>query len=285
MSSASELQPLRSLLVADLFPDLGQELVRLLRSLDEGDWGLPTLCPEWTVRDIVAHLLDTACRRISLQRDSLTPLTPEVPIEGHDDLVRFLNELNEQWVRAFKRLSPRLLTDLIAFTEPELSAVLAAADPWAPAMFPVSWAGETESLVWFDIARELTERWHHQQQIRVAVGAPLLSEPRFVEPVLETFLRALPFNYRAVEAEDGTAITVRIAGEEVYVYTLVRRGSRWALLRGEPAETGTLIELDERLAWLLFTKGVRPVEASMQVRVSGNAELARPYFEAVAVMA
>ena len=33
-------------------------------------------------------------------------------------------------------------------------------------------AGEAVSANWFDVAREFTERWHHQQQIRLAIGGP-----------------------------------------------------------------------------------------------------------------
>jgi hypothetical protein len=36
-------------------------------------------------------------------------------------------------------------------------------DPFAQAAIGVSCSGEMTSLVWFDNARELTERWHHQE--------------------------------------------------------------------------------------------------------------------------
>ena len=45
-------------------------------------------------------------------------------------------------------------------------------DPFAPARFAVGLAGEETSLNWFDTARELTERWHHQQHIRLATNRP-----------------------------------------------------------------------------------------------------------------
>ena len=44
--------------------------------------------------------------------------------------------------------------------------------PFAPAVFNISWAGEKQSLNWFHTARELSERWHHQQQIRLATTGP-----------------------------------------------------------------------------------------------------------------
>ncbi|WP_134739756.1 maleylpyruvate isomerase family mycothiol-dependent enzyme [Nocardioides sp. 503] len=33
------------------------DLLALLHDLDEGDWDRPTLCSEWTVRDVVTHVL------------------------------------------------------------------------------------------------------------------------------------------------------------------------------------------------------------------------------------
>jgi hypothetical protein len=47
---------------------------------------------------------------------------------------------------------------------------LKSLDPFDKAVFSVAWAGEDESKNWFHIAREYTEKWHHQQQIRLAVG-------------------------------------------------------------------------------------------------------------------
>jgi hypothetical protein len=62
------------------------------------------------------------------------------------------------------------------------SRYLASLDPTAPASLAVRRAGETRSANWFDIARESTERWHHQQQIPLAVGKPALLTPRFYAP-------------------------------------------------------------------------------------------------------
>ena len=189
MPPADSLQPVGPLLVADRFAGLGAALIDLLRSLRQEQWSLPTVCPAWSVKDVAAHLLDTACRRVSAGRDGWMP-PPGRPIEEYGDLLAFLNELNAQWVAATRRLSPRLLTDFLELVEPRLAEFFLTLDPWSPGL-PVAWAGESESPMWFDVARELTERWHHQQQIRLATGAPSLDDPRLSGPVFETFLRAL----------------------------------------------------------------------------------------------
>jgi hypothetical protein len=57
-------------------------------------------------------------------------------------------------------------------------------DPFARAIFNVSWAGEETSPNWFDTARELTERWHHQQQIRLATHRPGIMTRELYNPVI-----------------------------------------------------------------------------------------------------
>jgi uncharacterized protein (TIGR03083 family) len=285
MADPHSLEPVQPLLIADLFAGLGTELIALLRSLREEQWRLPTVCAGWSVQDVAAHLLDTACWRLSMGRDGHKPPPPPGQrIDEYDGLVAFLNGLNAEWVSAMRRLSPRLLTDFLAFVEPPFAAHFLTLDPRAPGI-PVSWAGETESQSWFDIARELTERWHHQQQIRLAVGAPPLDDPRFSEPVLETFLRALPFRYRDVEAAEGACLVVRIEGRLPYVYTLRREADGWALFKGEAADPAARIVLAEEPAWLLLTKGLKGEAARARASVEGDDRLASPFFGIVAVMA
>jgi len=277
MSSEPALRALQPLLVTDRFAPLGASLIDLLRSLQEEQWNLPTVCPAWSVKDIAAHLLDTACRRLS-------PRPPGRQFADYRELVDFLNDLNAQWVIAMRRLSPRLLTDFLDLVEPRLAEHLLALDPWSPGI-PVSWAGEAESQSWFDVARELTERWHHQQQIRLATGAPPLDDPLFSAPVLETFLRALPHRYRNVEAAEGASLVVRIEGRIPYTYTLRRLTSGWDLLQGEARDAAARIILDEEPAWLLLTKGMKGEAARERAAVEGDPQLAASFFDVVAVMA
>jgi uncharacterized protein (TIGR03083 family) len=279
------LAPLEPVWTAELFPPLGEDLVALLRSLPGEDWARPTVCSAWSVRDVIAHLLDTALRRIAADRDDFVLPPGEGEVTDYRSLVGFLDRLNAEWVTAQRRLSPRLLTELVEWVEPRLAATIAALDPDGPARFPVSWAGEGESRCWFDVARELTERWLHQQQIRLAVGAPALRDPRWSRPVFETFLRALPHRYRETEAGDGERVQVRIEGAAVYDYCLRREGAGWRLLRGAAPSPTAAVRLDEETAWLLLTKGLTSAAARERASIDGEEALAAPFFDALAVMA
>ena len=92
--------------------------------------------------------------------------------DDYKDLVAFINQLNASWVAAAKRLSPRVLVDLLEWSGPRVAELFASLPPDGPAHFPVAWAGEERSANWMDTGREYTEKWHHQAQIREAVGAP-----------------------------------------------------------------------------------------------------------------
>jgi uncharacterized protein (TIGR03083 family) len=275
--------------VGHLFPPLGRELVTLLRGLPPEAWSAPTVCRAWAVRDIAAHLLDTGLRRLSFGRDDHTRPPPERPITGYADLVAFLNAANAEWVAAARRLSPRLLVDLLEWLEPQLAEHLASIDPDGQALFSVAWAGEETSAAWFDVARELTERWLHQQQIRLAVGAPPLADPELSRAVFDTFLRALPHAYAAVEAPVGARLQISIRGGQTYDYTLERTGGGWRLLAGVAASAApapsSRVTLDEEPAWLLLTRGLRPEEGRSRATIDGDAALADAFFHAVAVMA
>src|SRR5262245_828931 len=102
------LAPLQLVDTRDMFRPVSSSLVALLRRLGPGEWQRPTVAGAWLVRDVVAHLLDTTLRRLSFQRDGLTPPPPGQPIASERDFVAFINGLNATWVAAAQRLSPRV---------------------------------------------------------------------------------------------------------------------------------------------------------------------------------
>lgn len=265
-----------------LFPDLHHELMTLLRGLSPRDWNRPTACARWSVQDIVAHLLDTCLRRLSLGRDG-AEIAPARPLESYADLVGFLNQLNAEWVAAARRLSPRMLMDLTDWAEPQLHRYLESLDPEKTARFGVAWAGEEQSPNWFDIGREYTERWLHQQQIREAVGAPGLSSRRWLFPVLDIFVRALPFSYRNVKADSETAVQLEITGEAGGSWTLVRNAAAWNLYAGRVSHPMARITLDQDAAWKLFSKGLSD-QARRNIRLEGDPGLGQPVLAALAIM-
>ena len=283
-SQQAPIQPVGPVYLVSMFPPLHQQLMSLLRGLDPSAWARPTACALWSVKDVVAHLLDTGLRRLSFGRDGYTPAL-ESRIESYSDLVAFLNRLNAEWVRACTRLSPEVLIELMDATAPRVHQFFSALDPHATAMFGVAWAGQESSPVWFDIGREYTERWLHQQQIREAVGVPGLNGREWLNPVLDVFMRALPHAYSDVNAEPGQGIVVSITGAAGGDWTLRREAKSWELFHGRAEGPVAQISLDQDTAWKLFSKGLSPEAARAKVKLQGNPRLSEPILNALAVMA
>ena len=286
MTSAGSagLAPMAPVFLVDLFPGLHAELMTLLRGLKPSDWNRPTACALWSVKDIAAHLLDGNVRRLSFGRDGLTA-TPDVPISSYTDLVGYLNRLNAEWTAAARRLSPRVLIELLDFTSGPVHAFFRSLDPHAPARFAVAWAGEAASPNWFDIGREYTERWLHQQQIREAVGAEGLTARRWLQPTLDIFVRALPFTYQSVKAPVGRSVRIAIEGEAGGVWTLVRGAEGWRIFAGWEAGPAAAVSLDQDAAWKLFSKGLDQESARRSIRIEGDRNLGEPVLGTLAVMA
>ncbi len=204
------------------------KLIELLESLDAAEWDLPTLPPHWCVRDVAAHLLDTALRKLSMGRDKCR--VESVNMSSNQDLVNFVNRINREGVTVYRRLSPRILAELMQLACDQTADFYESLVPFAEAAIGVSWAGEMKSLVWFDNARELTERWHHQEQIRLATNRPGIMTPALYHPVVDTFMRGLPYAYRDVAAAAGTAVLVEISGECGGQWCLVKSADSWRLV-------------------------------------------------------
>lgn len=271
---------------AALLRPLDAKLIALLRALGPEDWQRQTLAPRWKVKDVAAHLLDSNVRALSLLRDGHAGSSPG-PISSYGELLDYLNRLNHAWVSAFERVSPALLCDWLETTGSAYCQLWEQADPAAPAPFGVAWAGEQSSSNAFHIAREYTEKWHHQQQIRFALGQEAeLYAREWYYPYLDTSLRALPHHYRAVEAAEGCAIRFTVAGPGGGSWELLRAGGAWQLLRGsQPSAPACALHIPGEIAWRVFTKGIAPDEAAPRLRIEGEERLGKPFLSLLAVMA
>ncbi|HLO79937.1 MAG TPA: maleylpyruvate isomerase N-terminal domain-containing protein [Chitinophagaceae bacterium] len=269
----------------DLFPKLDTELIRLLRSLSKEDWERQTLAPLWKVKDIAAHLLDGNLRAISMLKDKYFG-EKAGKIETYRELVSFLNGLNADWVKAMHRVSPELIIFLLEITGPLYNDIWEKLDPKGKAIFSVAWAGEEESENWFHIAREYTEKWHHQQQIRYAVGkTEPLYQREFYYPYLDTSMRALPHHYRDTIAVENECIRFTITGDGGGTWFLIRKNDKWQLSYDFEHQPACSVIIEGEIAWRLFTRGISKTEAEKSIQISGKHQLGRQIFYMLAVMA
>jgi uncharacterized protein (TIGR03083 family) len=276
------MKPPQPIIVADLFPSVLDSLLELLSGLSADDWNKPTACARWSVKDIASHLLGGEVGILSRKRDRYAYSGSDSM--SWDDLVALINRLNDTWVTATSRMSPRVLCELMKLTGEQVCDYFKSLDPYAIGG-PVDWASSEPAPVWLDLAREYTERWHHQQQIRDAVGKPGLKEPRFFAPVLDAFVRALPRTYAEVDAEDGTLIALKITGDSGGKWFLLREKDGWNLYVEAGKAADAELVIDQDLAWRLFTKGVSKGEALARSTLLGDQTLAIKPLDMVSVIA
>ena len=276
-SSASD-----PILCAHLMRRVDEKLIDLLSSLTPAEWDVQTVAPLWKVRDVAAHLLDTALRKLSIVRDSW--YVEQVNIRSPQDLIAFINRLNREGVTVYRRLSPKVLIGMMKEACEQSASFHESLDPFAPAAFAVSWAGEEKSLNWFDTARELTERWHHQQQIRLATNRPGIMTPELYHPVLDCFVRGLPHLYRDVDAPEGTLLVLEISGECGGRWFLRKGPSGWGFVKPSDDKFASRVTIPQELAWRVFTKGIDRESARAQVAVEGNRDLGEKVLQLTAIV-
>lgn len=131
------------ILCAHLLRRVDEKLIELLTSLRTAEWDLQTVAPLWRVRDVAAHLLDTALRKLSMVRDRCYVETTNT--HSQQEIITLVNRLNQEGVTVY-RLNPRVLIDLMRDVCQQSSRFHESLDPFAPAAFNVSWAGEEKSL-------------------------------------------------------------------------------------------------------------------------------------------
>jgi uncharacterized protein (TIGR03083 family) len=242
-------------------------LLTLLTSLSGAQWAAPTAAPQWAVKDIALHLLDVDLSWLARGRDhDQTGIIP-VPAD-HEEFVRGLAQRNQRWVNGTRTLSPRLITGLLAWSGEQLDAYLRTVD--LAASSSVYWAGEVP--LWFDLAREFTERWVHYQQIRDAAppGEHDHDHDEYLPLVLRTFIWGFPHQYQA-PAPGGTTIALEIPG--IGAWALTKTASGWSLDEGQPAAPAASLRITAEAAWRLLTGAHYHAH---QVQLSGDPALAGP---------
>jgi hypothetical protein len=185
----------------------------------------------------------------------------EVPVRG-------LAERNQRWVEGARILSPPLITGLLGWSGEQLDAYLRTLDLVSPSS--VYWAGDVP--MWFDLAREFTERWVHYRQVGEAALRDRHDQPQdeYLPLVLRTFVWGFPHQYRA-PAPAGTTIAVEVSG--LGEWTLTRNSTGWSLDEGRAAAAAASLRMSGEAAWRLLT-GAR--YDTRQVQLSGDPALAEP---------
>ncbi len=229
--------------VRPVFAVQRRDLLEFLRGLEDEEWRRPTACDGWNVADLLAHVLGDLLGRVSGLRDRINRTTPR----SGESLAEQIDRTNDEWVVGCRQLSPRLMIELIdraGTSHDRLWQTKGLDDP----SLGVSWAGIEPAPVWLDAARDVTEYWVHERQLREAVGDHGTGHPD-ISTILDVFARGLPYTLSAI---DPGVRRVHVESEGM-TWRFARQRHRWWLV-DETAPEATVVRLTGELLWRRWTR-------------------------------
>ena len=245
--------------IAPLFERERGLLLALLGSLTDDDWRRATACPEWNVLGLACHLLGGDLGLLARRRDEYMG-TPAPDNASESELIDWLDELQAEWVRAARRMSPRLVVELLGWTSPRLIDTFASEDLTVLAS-RVSWAGPEPAPVWLDQLRELSECWIHRQQLLAAVDRPADLDPDLLRPVLLGLRWAYPHRLSRAGLPAGSAVQINVADPINETWALRADDSGWTFDADARGDVIATAHLTADQAWRLLTNNLtQPVD-------------------------
>jgi uncharacterized protein (TIGR03083 family) len=251
---------------AGLFLVERTRLSELLASLGPADWDCPSPCPGWRVLGLSSHLVGDDLGFLARHRDGHFGTPPDDASES--EFVAWLDGLQDEWVRAARRLSPRIVADLLEWAGPQVAETMRGEDPRARTA-GVSWAGTEPVPAWLNQARELSEYWIHRQQLLQAVRRPSDLRADLARPVLDGLRWAYPFRLGQAAAQPGDSVTISVVGPVTVTWHLVATPAGWEY-RDEPGpRVIASLEMTTEQAWRLLTNNLPAADRS-SIAASGD---------------
>ena len=239
--------------------------------MSASDWERPSPCPGWSVLGLAAHLLGGDLSLLAGQRDDHHG-TPAPQQLSEEEFISWLDDLQVEWVHAARRLSPRLVIDLLDWTGPQVTELIGG-QVVSALIANVSWASTGRVPVWLDQARELSERWIHRQQILQAVGSPSDLQRDLAEPVLDGLRWAYPFRLEPHVRPVGATVEVGVSGPEFELqWNLVSDGAAWHFqpMAGDRPIAELHMTLEQ--AWRLLSNNLDQ-DAQAHIIASGDPDI------------
>jgi uncharacterized protein (TIGR03083 family) len=252
---------------AGLFVAERARLGELLATLDRADWDRPSPCPGWSVLGLCCHLVGDDLGFLSRHRDGHHG-PPGREQGGEAEFIAWLDDLQAEWVRAARRLSPRVVVGLLDWAGPQVAETMRGEDPRAVTA-RVSWAGTGPVPVWLDQVRELSEYWIHRQQLLQALGRPSDLRADLAGPVLDGLRWAYPFRLGQVRAEPGDTVTMSVSGPVAVTWQLVAATTGWEYREEPGPRVVASLGMTTEQAWRLLTNN-RPAAERPGLTASGD---------------
>lgn len=242
-------------------------IVALGRTLEPGEWELPTECPGWTVRDLVSHMIGT-------ERALLGDPAPPRPAPLPDHVHNAVGVGNEAWVDA-RRSTPgdAVLDEFATVTAHRLDMLRS----WPQSRFDELGPSPVGEAPYREFMRvRVMDCWVHEQDMRVATGRPGHDTGPAATLSLERIASAMPFVVgKKAGAPEGSSVRFEVSGGWPKRIDVVVRQGRAVADALDHTPTAT-VAMDTATFWRLGCGRVTGEAASAAglVAMSGDDTLA-----------
>jgi uncharacterized protein (TIGR03083 family) len=264
--------------IVDALDETWSAIDRLVRPLPSESYDAPTVCPGWSVRDVISHLLGFEVMLQGAPVPQFEGLWPEYVRNP-------IGEINEAFVAAH-RSEPgiEILNKFHEATVRSLAALGALDDAgWNK----VGWSPEGERPYHRFQETRVLDSWIHLQDIRDALLQPADDHGAGEEIVVNRFEAALPYVVgKKMHAADGTLVQLNLTGRLGRTVVLgVREGRAEARSVSEDVPTleiTTPVALFWRRAAGRISAGAFLSASATDVR--GDRALAQSFAESLRIM-
>lgn len=169
----------------------------LLERLDAGQWATPSLCPGWTVRDVVSHLGSAEHMLLGAPPGSTAT---SLPLDLMGEWIAAAEPLDDDaFLRRYRDTIVARRAELATFTETDLGQP--SLTPIGPGTY-----GRFMEIRVFDY-------WVHEQDVRTPLGLPGHEAGPAAEMAIGEIHRSLPYVVgKKIGLPDGMSITFELTG-------------------------------------------------------------------------
>lgn len=260
----------------DVWHRSAEDLVALLRDLDEDDWAASTDLPGWDVKAVAAH-----CAHLESELAGNPQQHVEVPEAAH--VKGLMGQFTEGGVIARRDWEPsRIIDELESSVATRLAAM--TADPPTDARAPgpgfaglIGWSWQTL------LSNRPLDLWVHDQDVRRATGRPGGLESPGAAHAADVFARSLPFVLgKKVGAPAGTTLVLEVTGPQARTLAAeIGEDGRGRVPAEVPAEPDVRVVLG--CEDYLRLSGGRCTRADVTAEITGDLALGEQVLDRLAV--